>query len=261
MTPEDHKDLIRTEFTRQATTYAANASIADPEGVLRLVRAVGPSASARVIDVATGPGYVALGFATVCQEVVGIDLTPAQLSKAEQLRQERGLENLRFQLGDAEQLPFADSQFDVVVSRLAFHHFPDVARVLREMARVCRMDGKVAVEDLIVSEQSSRGAYQNKFERLRDPSHTRALALSELLMLAANEKLEVESVSTYSVTPAVEDWLATAKTPAHSASMVRSMIERDAAEDLSGARPFHREGVLYYTQRMATIVGRRLGSP
>src|SRR2546428_336006 len=102
-TPQAHKDLIRTEFTRQAATYPANASIADPNRVMRLVHAVDPSPDARVLEVATGPGYVALGFATACAEVVGIDLTPALLAKAEELRRQRGLANVRFQLGDAEQ--------------------------------------------------------------------------------------------------------------------------------------------------------------
>src|SRR2546428_5020600 len=94
-TPQAHKDLIRTEFTKQAATYPANASIADPNRVMRLVHAVDPSADARVLEVACGPGYVSLGFATVCAEVVGLDLTPALLAKAEQLRQGRRLENLR----------------------------------------------------------------------------------------------------------------------------------------------------------------------
>ena len=57
-TSESHKELIRTEFTKQAATYAANASIADPARVTRLVQAVNPPPTARVLEVATGPGYV-----------------------------------------------------------------------------------------------------------------------------------------------------------------------------------------------------------
>jgi len=259
--PRSHKDLIRTEFTKQAATYPANASIADPNRVMRLVQDVDPSADAKVLEVATGPGYVALGFATVCKEVVGVDLTPALLEKAEQLRQERGLSNLSLQLEDAEELPFAEGEFDVVVCRLAFHHFPEPARVLREMTRVCRLGGSVAVEDLIASEHEARAAYQNEFERLRDPSHTRALPLSELLELFEAAHLEVETVKTDALVPAVEEWLANAKTPSDMGPTVRAMIERDAAEDLSGTQPFWREGALYFTQRTAAVVGRRLGPP
>jgi len=145
-----------------------------------------------------------------------------------------------------------------VVCRLAFHHFPDPARVLGEMARVCKTDGTVAVEDLIASETTARADYQNEFERLRDPSHTRALPLSELLELFAGVGLEVERVKTDALIPAVEEWLANAKTPSTMAPTVRELIERDAVEDLSGTRPFRRDGTLYFTQRTAAVVGRRL---
>jgi len=51
------------------------------------------------------------------------------------------------------------------------------------MARVCHLQGVVVIQDLIVSEFPARAAYQNRFEQLRDTSHTRALPLSELLAL------------------------------------------------------------------------------
>src|SRR5712692_6795196 len=108
----------------------------------------------RVLEVATGPGYVAMGFAAVAREVVGVDLTEAPLAIAEKPRQEQGLPNVRFQLADASRLPFADGEFDVVVCRLAFHHFAEPPRMLGEMVRVCTPQGTVAVEDIVVSEHS-----------------------------------------------------------------------------------------------------------
>ena len=86
----DHRHVIEQEFSHQAPLYAANSLISDPARVARLVSAVAPAPTARVLEVATGPGYVALGFGAICREVVGIDLTPAQLAIAEQLRDERG---------------------------------------------------------------------------------------------------------------------------------------------------------------------------
>src|SRR5262249_44176910 len=145
----DHNQVVREEFTRQAVAYAANPSIADPERIARLVQAVSPTSDARVLEVATGPGYVAMGFAAIAREVVGIDLTEAPLAIAEQRRQEQGLHNVRFQLADAARLPFADGEFDVVVCRLAFHHFAEPPRMLSEMVRVCTPHGTVAVEDIV----------------------------------------------------------------------------------------------------------------
>src|SRR5947199_4429262 len=119
MSSSDHKAMIRQEFTQQAQAYAANPSIADHSRLIRLVQAVHPQPKAHVLDVATGPGYVAMTFAQAGCEVVGLDLTEAPLALAEQMRQERGLTNVRFQLGDAEHLPFGEQEFDIVVSRFA----------------------------------------------------------------------------------------------------------------------------------------------
>lgn len=255
---QDHKSVVREEFTKQAAAYAANSSVNSSERVDRLIRAISPSAGARVLEVATGPGYVALGFATVCREVVGVDLTEAPLTIAERTRQERGLNNIRFLEGDAENLPFEDCEFDVVLCRFAFHHFADSSRVLEEMVRVCRPQGTVAVEDLIVSEHPSRGEHQNRFEQLRDPSHKRAYPLGKLIELFAAMGLEVENVYTDALTQEVGRWLSNAQTPSSKAAEAQAMIERDAVEDLSGARPFWRDGKLYFIQRTGTVIGRRL---
>ena len=143
---------------------------------------------------------------------------------------------------------------------IAFHHFADPRRVLADMARVCCPNGKVAVEDLVVSEHPQRAAYQNRFEHLRDDSHTAAFALSELLGLFAAAGLEVEHVSTDELVPEVEAWLARAQTPPDRAAESRALIERDERDDLSGARPFRQDGQLFFRQRTATLVGRKLAS-
>lgn len=254
----DHKRTVREEFTKQAAAYATNASITDPETIDRLVGATDPSPDARVLEVATGPGHVAFGFAAVCDEVVGLDLTSAPLAIAKETKREQGVNNVHFQKGDAETLPFEENSFDIVVCRLAFHHFADPSGVLQQMARVCRPNGTVAVADLVVSEYSERGTYQNRFERLRDPSHVRALSLSGLMGLFTETGVEITDVFTGELVQDVEQWLSNAQTPDNRATEARDMIERDASEDLSGTRPFWRDRKLYFTQRTATVVGRRL---
>src|SRR5271163_5298055 len=69
----EHKDLVREEFTRQANDYATAPAIRDADHLRMLVDLVAPHADARVLEVATGPGHVAMAFAGVCREVVGID--------------------------------------------------------------------------------------------------------------------------------------------------------------------------------------------
>lgn len=254
----NHKRTVREEFTKQAAAYAANASVTDPEKIDRLVEASDAHSDARVLEVATGPGHVAFGFAEVCDEVIGIDITGAPLEIARERKQERDVDDIGFTRGDAERIPFSQNSFDIVVCRLALHHVESPGRVVQEMARVCCPNGTVAIGDLVVSEHPSRGDYQNKFEHLRDPSHVRALPISELLDICTRNGLEVDHVETDVLVPEVEEWLRNAQTPESRAMEVRELIERDVDRDLSGTRPFWRDDDLYFIQRTAIIVGRLL---
>ena len=254
--PHDHKAVVREEFTRQADAYAAAAVITSEARLARLVGAIRPASGDRALEVATGPGHVAMALAAQCGEVVGIDLTEAPLRIAERMRIERGLTNVRFESGDAENLP--ESEFDIVVCRFAFHHFEDPRRVLAQMCRVCRAGGTVAVEDLYASEEPGRAAYWNAIERLRDHSHTRALGLSELVAMFAEAGIEIERLHSDEIAADVEAWLASAQTGAGDAREVRALLVRDMNEDLSGIRPFMHDGRLHFTQRTVAIVGRKL---
>lgn len=257
--PPDHKRTVREEFTKQADAYAANSSLTDPEKVERLVEASNAHSDARVLEVATGPGHVSFGFAGISDEVIGIDITEAPLEIAHEKKQERDIDNIEFVKGDAEDIPFPDDSFDVVVCRLALHHTEHPTKVIQQMVRVCRPNGTVAIDDLVVSEYSERSEYQNKFERLRDPSHVRALPISELLDIFTRHKLEVNHIETGTLVPAVEEWLNNAQTPESQATEVRELIREDADQDLSGTRPFWKDGDLYFNQRTAVIAGRYLG--
>jgi len=252
----DHKTVVREEFTRQADAFAAAEAITSEARLARLIAAIRPDHGDRALEVATGPGYVAMALARECGEVTGIDLTEALLRIAERTRVERGLANVHFELGDAENLPGAE--FDIVVCRFAFHHFEDPKRVLDQMVRVCRPRGIVAVEDLYASEVPERAAQWNAIERLRDRSHTRALPLSELIAMMAQAGIEIERLYSDEITADVEGWLASSQTSAEDEREVRAQLMRDMNEDLSGIHPWVRDGKLYFTHRTVALVGRKL---
>src|SRR5215470_2000902 len=253
-----HNDIIREAFTAQATAFAANPWITDEELLQRLVAAAQLTGSERVLDVATGPGYVAEAFARAAREAVGVDLTEAMLSIASERTRLRGLRNISFHAADVRHLPFEPAQFDVVVCRLAFHHFENPAQVLAEMVRVCHTPGTILVEDMFASEHPDRAAYQNRFESLRDPSHVRALPLTALLTLFREAGLEIDDVTMNERTPEVDRWLATSQTPPDRAAEVRRMLDEDRLRDLSGTRPFHdAAGRLHYHARTAILAGRK----
>ncbi len=101
-----------------------------------------------VLDVACGTGEPAISIASLVQNrgrVVGIDISGEPLKLANQRAQQRGLTNIEFRQGDAHQLTFPDHSFDRVTSRLGVMFFSDLPGALREMHRVLRPGGRIAL--------------------------------------------------------------------------------------------------------------------
>src|SRR3989440_6577199 len=128
-------DIVLDQFTRQATPFANSAAMRDEDALRLLVEFSGAGRDNTLLDVACGPGLVVAAFARVCRQATGIDLTPAMIDKAREHAAAAGLANVAWHIGNVLPLPFPDRAFSIVVSRFAFHHFPDPLAVLREMAR------------------------------------------------------------------------------------------------------------------------------
>src|SRR5882724_8297985 len=131
--PSEHRDEILDQFTRQATPFATAPGIRDEAALRLIVEFSGATPSDTVLDVACGPGLVVAAFARVARHATGIDLTPAMIDKAREHAAACALTNMDWHIGNVLPLPFADRSFSLVVSRFAFHHFPDSAAVMREM--------------------------------------------------------------------------------------------------------------------------------
>ena len=108
-----------------------------------------------VLDLGSGGGvdcFLAGPKVGPAGRVIGVDMTPDMLSKARRntaaYRNNTGLDNVEFRLGEIEHLPVADSSVDVVISNCVINLSPDKLQVWREIARVLRPGGTVAVSDL-----------------------------------------------------------------------------------------------------------------
>jgi ubiquinone/menaquinone biosynthesis C-methylase UbiE len=119
----------------------------------REVVKMGVPQGGRVLDVGTGPGFVAIAVTRRLQdsncEVVGLDLSKAMLTVAEENAQQAGLKGvLTWRQGDAKAMPFEDGEFDFVVCNDSLHHWEDPLAVFDEIARVLKDGGQCIVHDL-----------------------------------------------------------------------------------------------------------------
>jgi SAM-dependent methyltransferase len=229
-------DIVLDQFTRQAAPFANSAAMRDEDALRLLVEFSGAGADDTVLDVACGPGLVVAAFAKVCRTATGIDLTPAMIEKAREHTSALGLTNVDWQVGNVLPLPFPDRAFSVVVSRFAFHHFPDPLSVLREMVRVCSRPGRIVVADMAASDDPERADALNRMERLRDPSHTRALSLAELRGLFAQADLGTPRATTYDVRGELEGLLAGSFPAPADVPVIRQMFADSLANDGLGMK-------------------------
>lgn len=121
-------------FARE-TVWTVGPVVVDAAGVRR---------GDRVLDVAAGTGNVAIRAAERGASVVACDLTPENFDAGRREAEAHGVE-LDWVEGDAEALPFADSEFDVVTSAFGAMFAPDHQRVAGELLRVCRPGGTIAL--------------------------------------------------------------------------------------------------------------------
>jgi arsenite methyltransferase len=106
-----------------------------------------------VVDVGCGAGIDSLitaGMIGPEGQVIGVDMTPAMLSKADNARQEAGITNAEFKDGYGEKLPVSDGWADVVISNGVFNLMPDKLAALQEMSRVLKPGGRLQLADILV---------------------------------------------------------------------------------------------------------------
>ncbi len=109
-----------------------------------LLEAVDPGPTQRVLDVACGTGNAALGAARRACDVVGVDYVPGMIKRA-RARAEADQLSVRFEVGDAQALPYSDAEFDAVLSAFGSMFAPDQERAASELLRVCKPGGVVGL--------------------------------------------------------------------------------------------------------------------
>jgi SAM-dependent methyltransferase len=173
-------------WSARAEGYRTSESHATGDDLETLVDWCEAGEGRTALDVATGGGHVARRLREEGSTVVTSDPAPGMNPDV---------------ICRAEDLPFADDAFDVVVSRIAPHHFQDIRAAVAEMARVSKR--LVVIEDtLYLSEQ------QEQAEKLRDPTHVRSYTEEEWRELLTAAGLEVERVAFFEKLHALDEWLA-----------------------------------------------------
>ena len=172
-------DATRARFAATADRIAALQQ--ERAGELEAqVREFAPLAGdERALDAGAGAGALAFALAPLVREVVAIELVPELIARG----RANAPANVTFVEGDISRLPFERASFDVCGTLRTLHHVPRPELVVAELTRVTRPGGTILVIDQIAPTDPLAALELNRFERARDPSHTRALADVDLRQL------------------------------------------------------------------------------
>ena len=233
---------------------ASSAAFRDAAILKRLVAAVGPMSSGRVLDLACGPGIVSEAIAPHVAELVGVDVTPEMLRLARARFQKAKLEHGAFHEALVERLPYRNGSFDQVITRLSFHHFEDLHAVLSEIRRVLKPGGKLVLADVVSSEDEDESSLQNALEKLRDPTHVRMLPYSELRALLLHNRFEVLKDEAWFQERTFDEWAAIIAARARTEPLARVMRGLARAGEHAGIALHEEAGDLKFTHTWVLLV-------
>ncbi|EHP89178.1 class I SAM-dependent methyltransferase [Methanotorris formicicus] len=144
---EDVKRHIKNYWDVRSETYDNSPGHSGlPEVWKKVLYEICGNKKLRILDVGTGTGFLAILLAELGHEVVGIDLSEKMLERAREKADKKGLD-IEFMIADAENLPFDDGEFDVVVNRHLLWTLPNPQKAINEWSRVVRPRGKVVAID------------------------------------------------------------------------------------------------------------------
>ena len=195
-----------TRWERAAEYYATGEHKSGRELEL-VVEFAAPVGDERALDVGAGAGHTALALAPHIRSVVVTDPVEGMLAAARRVFAQAGVRNAEFLTANAEDLPFADASFEIVTSRLAAHHFDDVALAMREIARVLRPGGLFIFVDTMAPVDEEAARFQDAVERLRDSTHQRFYPKAQWIAFAEAAGFRIERTEVVRKAHPFEAWL------------------------------------------------------
>ncbi len=242
-----HKELLKKQFAAQARAHSKTVQFRRTENVAPMIDLAKTVGSDRVIDVATGWGFVPLAFAPLVASVTGVDLTPEMVALARKVASDRGVQNVEYVEGDAEDLRFGPGSFEIATSRFTFHHFGDPEKTLFEMKRVLTPDGRIVLYDYLAASDEKKAKRHNEIELARDPSHVKMYSDREFHGFFKKAGLEAKGKIVTLMKRHFHHWMAFVDPSDLVLKKTRTLMEDSVEGNKAGLGIRERDGELHFT--------------
>jgi SAM-dependent methyltransferase len=227
---ESHQDIVSRQFGERAEAYLYSAVHAQGEDLDELARMISAYPQAQVLDLGCGGGHAAFRLAPLVDSVVALDLSADMLAVVAAEAKRRGLDNITTQQGPAEDLPFPDRAFDVVVTRYSAHHWHDFDEALRQARRVLKPEGLAVFMDGVSPGQPLLMTWLQSLELLRDPSHVYNRTVQEWQATLTEAGFRPGHLARFKIRLDFAAWVSRMKTPETQIAAIRSLQSRAAKE-------------------------------
>lgn len=247
---------VQKSFSLQAEKFENKSmSFSKQEYLDYTVNAIGLNDTDDVLEVAAGTCACGRAIAPHVQKVTCLDATCAMLEKGKAAAQKEGIGNISFQEGFVETLPFPAESFDLVITRLSFHHFSEMEQPFSEMYRVLKKGGKLVVIDMEAAEEDLRET-EDHLETLRDNSHVKNRSKAEFTALFRKYALRITKSESTRIPVGLIPWLELTNTPAAIQAQITALMEAElAGGEKTGFAPYRENGEICFDQRWLFIMG------
>ena len=250
---QEHHKKIKAEFKSQSINWDQVES----QELVDIVSTLDLEPHFKVLDVAAGSGLFSRALSSQVLSITALDISPDMIKQGEKINSRLAINNIHFEEGSAERMPFEDNQFDCVVTRFSIHHFLDPSVILAEMARVHNGKGPVVIVDITAPEDEDNAREYNRIEILRDSTHTRAYSAQGLAQLAENAGLTVSRTDRLDVEMDLIEWYDKVHLGADGRKEIDELMQRDLSSDYqSGMDPLLVDQKIKFVHHWAIVVAR-----
>ncbi len=160
-------------------TYAG--IIRDDKHLAAILSLIEDGSYDKILDIGTGTGYLAFPLAEryPSSTVYGIDIADTIITKNQEAVREKEITNLQFKAFDGLTYPFEKESIDLIVSRYAFHHFPNVVDAVQQMNKILGIGGKVLISDPMKHGNDANGIIDD-YMRVKQDGHIQFYSAKEL---------------------------------------------------------------------------------
>ena len=253
---KSHLNQVQASFALQATEFESpKMSFSKQDYLAHTIQNISPHGTELVLEAAAGTCACGRSLAPFVSSVICLDATAPTLQVGKIAAKKDSLHNMEFVQGIVEGIPYQNNTFDIVLTRLAFHHFTEMEAPFREMHRVLKSGGKFVIIDMEAADVQLR-SMEDKIETMRDPSHIKNRSRAEFEALFGQYGYRLQMCESTAIPVKLSAWMELTQTPADIQADIVGLMESEIAGGRkTGYQPYLKDGGIYFDQRWLFMMG------